>query len=100
MEDNKNHFVSTNVQFTHSQSLLKNLDVQGFFCDKERVFEDQRYNQGCCCYSCDLRRTYVIIDHSLEINNRGFQEENGRIKIENFSSVQFSPLYQTSIFCS
>ena len=72
----------------------------GLFCDKQRVLEVRKYNQGCCCYSYDSRRTNVIIDHSLEINNRGFQEENGTIKIENFSSVQFSLLYQTSVFCS
>ena len=70
------------------------------FCNKQRVRKVWRYNQGCCCYSYDSRRTNVIIDHSLEINNRGFQEENGTIKIENFSSVQFSLLYQTSVFCS
>ena len=31
MEDSKNHLISMNVQFSPSQSLLKNLDVQGFF---------------------------------------------------------------------
>ena len=31
MKDSQHYFVSTNVQFTHFQSLLKNLDVQCFF---------------------------------------------------------------------
>ena len=72
----------------------------GLFCDKQSVLEVRKYNQGCCCYLYDSRRTNVIIDHNLEIRNWSFEEEKGKIKIENFSSVQFSLLYQTTVFSS
>ena len=85
----------------HSLSIsVEESGCAGLFCDKQRVLEVRRYNQGCCCYSYDARRTNIIIDHSLEIEHRFFQEEKGKIHIENFSSVQFSLLYQTSVFSS
>ena len=41
----------------------------GLVCNQQKNLEVQRYKQDCCCYSYDSRRTNVINDHSLEINN-------------------------------
>jgi hypothetical protein len=70
----------------------------GLFCDKQRVLEVRRYNDGCCCYSFDSRRTNMIVDHAMNIAHYSLRE--GKIYASNYSSVQFSLLYQTAVFSS
>ena len=72
----------------------------GLFCDKQRVLEVRQYNEGCCCYSFDSKRTNAVVDHSFRIKHKSFKEEGGVIVVNNYSSVQFSLLYQTAIFSS
>jgi hypothetical protein len=70
----------------------------GLFCDKQRVLEVRRYNDGCCCYSFDSRRTNMIVDHALNIAHYSLRED--KIYASNYSSVQFSLLYQSAVFSS
>ena len=69
----------------------------GRFCDKQRVIEVWQYNQGCACYSCDSRRTNMVIDHALNIHHHDIQDV---MHVENYSSISFSLLYQTAVFSS
>ena len=67
----------------------------GLFCDKQRILEVRRYNQGCCCYSFDSRRANMIIDHTLNIRHHSLQEI---MHVPNYSSVKFSLHYQSAVF--
>ena len=67
----------------------------GLFCDKQRILEVCRYNQGCCCYSFDLRIKNMVVDHTLNITHIYLHEY---MHISNFSSLTFSLLYQTAVF--
>ena len=55
------------------------------------------YNQGFGCYSYDSRRTNPVIDHSLIIDHHSLTEA---LKIDKFSSIKFSLLYQNVVFSS
>ena len=84
-----------NVQLNHYLLLPNTLDVQAFFFDKQRVLKVMSYNQGCGCYSHDSRRTNPVIDHFLIIYHHSLTES---LKIDNFSSIKLSLLYQNVVF--
>ena len=69
----------------------------GNFCDKQRVLEVRSKKQGCCCYSYDNRRSNVVMDHGLIVRHESLNEA---LHFKNFSSLNFSLLYQTSVFNS
>ena len=69
----------------------------GLFCDKKRVLEVRRYNDGCCCYSFDSRQTNMVVDHALNSAHHSLPE---KIYASNYSSVQFLLLYQSLVFSS
>ena len=69
----------------------------GKFCDKQRVIEVRRYNEGCGCYSYDSRRTSFVIDHTMNIGHHSLETD---IHVTNYSSLKFSLLYQTGVFNS
>ena len=72
----------------------KSLDVLDY-CDKQRILEVRRYNQGRCCYSFDSRRANMIIDHTLNIRHHSLQEI---MHVPNYSSVKFSLHYQSAVY--
>lgn len=69
----------------------------GKFCDKQKILEVMKYNEGCGCYSYDSRRINAVIDHTINIDHHSLSEI---MHISNFSSSMFSLLYQTAVFSS
>ena len=69
------------------------LGCAGLFCDKQRILEFCRYNQGYCCYSFDSRRTNMVVDNTLNITHIYLHEH---MHISNSSSVIF---FTISNFC-
>ena len=88
-------FVLNNCMLDVISSTPEETKRAGLFCDKERIHEIANGSQGCGCYSMLMRRSNIIIDHSLKIRKLLWE-----CYIKKFSLTTFSRLYQSAPFPS
>ena len=77
-------FISTSTDAPEESS------YSGLFCDK-KIFRYWMGQRGCGCYNMNQRRSNLVFDHTIR-----FVFNNTKIKMQNFSSANFSNLYLTS----
>ena len=90
-------FILNGCQIENLSIVPEETGCAGRFCDKQRIREVMKYNEGCGCYSYESRRTNAIIDHTMNIQHISLSES---MHIANYSSSMFSLLYQTAVFSS
>jgi hypothetical protein len=93
--NSSNSFILNRCSLTINSTTPKETNCSGLFCDKQRVRELMDRNQACGCYLMTTTRSNLILDHSINVEHGTWDA-----CIENFSSTQFSRLYQKGTFSS
>lgn len=83
-------FVQNGAIVSVKRTAPEETTCSGLFCDKQRI-QEWMGQRGCGCYHMTHRRSNIALDHSISI-----LASSSTIKMENYSSTQFSKLYLTS----
>jgi len=88
-------FVLNNATLDVLNSWLAETSCNGYFCDKQCLKELVLSGRGCSCYAWPDNKTNMIAMHRIVIKSSDLMED---MKIDEFSSLKFSNLYQTKPF--
>ena len=83
---------STNATLTLQNVSVVDTKCSGFLCDRQRIYEIQRNQEGCGCFSASNRLSNMVICFDLLVKS------NIDVYITQFCSNRFSNLFLTEPF--